>query len=111
VSELATDLNWWAATHYPSGDDEWGQATGRHAYNEDAALTPIFHALRRAGERRRYPEPTPLRRPVSDPVDEFRRDPLSAPIPTQAAGPRSRRREQSDTGRHHRTRETTRNHW
>lgn len=44
-----------------------GAPTGRHAVDEDAALTPIFHALSRG-----------------DAVAEFRRDPLTAPIPVQA---------------------------
>ncbi len=44
-----------------------GRPTGRHAFDEDAALTPIFHALSRGDE-----------------VAEFRRDPLTAPIPVQA---------------------------
>ena len=108
MSELVTDLDWWAATRYPNADDDWGPATGRHAYNEEAALTPIFHALTRGGRRRRQHEPTHLR-PVADPVDEFHRDPLTAPIPVQAPAYRPRRREQSETGRHHRTRETA--HW
>ena len=51
VSELMTDLDWWAATRYPNADEEWGPAEGRHVYNEDAALTPIFHALTRGGRR------------------------------------------------------------
>ena len=45
---------------------------GRHALDEDALLTPIFAALmRRTGGRPASP----------DPVDRFRRDPLTAPLP------------------------------
>jgi hypothetical protein len=45
---------------------------GRHALDEDALLTPIFAALaRRSG---RHPSPP-------DPVERFRRDPLTAPLP------------------------------
>ncbi|WP_300018131.1 hypothetical protein [Pseudonocardia sp.] len=55
--------------------------SGRHAFDEDAALTPIFHALNRGGWRGRQQEPAA--RPA-DAVDEFRRDPLTAPIPVQS---------------------------
>lgn len=48
---------------------------GRHALDEDAALTPIFSAVRRAVQ------------PVPDEVYAFRRDPLTAPIPLQALVP------------------------
>ena len=107
MSELMTDLDWWAATRYPNVDDDWGPAVGRHAYNEDAALTPIFHALTRGGWRRRQHEPAAQERPAhprrEDPVDEFHRDPLTAPLPA----PTGRRcREQRESGRHHRTRDT-----
>jgi hypothetical protein len=98
VSELVTDLDWWAATRYPSADDEWGPDDGRHAYNEDAALTPIFHALTRSGWRSRQHQPAY----GPDPVDEFRRDPLTAPIPVQA--PASARGRRSESGRHRRVR-------
>ncbi len=64
--------------------------SGRHAVDDDAVLTPIFHALshgdvrshggvrshgdvRSRGERARG----------GDEVAEFRRDPLTAPIPLQ----------------------------
>jgi len=111
VSELVTDVDWWAATRYPNIDDDWGPAAGRHAYNEDAALTPIFHALTRGGWRSRQHEPssaarTPDARPA-DAVDRFRRDPLTAPIPAQGLAPASGR-EQRESGRHHRTREVGR---
>ena len=98
-----TDLDWWAATRYPNADEDWAPAVGRHAYNEDAALTPIFHALTRGGWRSRQYEPAPPPRMV-DPVDEFRRDPLTAPIPVQAIAATWRRRELPETGRHHRVR-------
>jgi hypothetical protein len=46
--------------------------TGRHALDEDALLTPIFAAVaRRTGRRPARP----------DPVERFRRDPLTAPLP------------------------------
>jgi hypothetical protein len=66
-------------------------ATGRHALDEDAVLTPIFSAVRREV------------RPAPDPVDVFRRDPLTAPIPIQVWVPaptRSRQR-RAARGRHH----------
>ncbi|MFC5237929.1 hypothetical protein [Pseudonocardia zijingensis] len=117
MSELVTDLDWLAATRYPEVDEDWGPAGGRHAYSEDAALTPIFHALTRGGWRSRQHEPAASTRaqdPTQDPVDEFRRDPLTAPIPVQALAtpttPR-RRRELPETGRHHRGRETGRTRW
>ena len=53
---------------------------GRLAFDEDAARTSIFHALNRGGWPGRRP---PGARPA-DAVDEFRRDPLTAPIPVQA---------------------------
>jgi hypothetical protein len=43
---------------------------------------------------------------TADPDDEFRRDPLTAPIPDQAPAAPTRR-ERPETGRHHRTREAT----
>jgi hypothetical protein len=100
VSELVTDLDWWAATRYPNADEEWGPASGRHAHNEDAELTPIFHALTRGGWRSRQHEPAY----VADPVDEFDREPLTAPIPVQAPASARRRRELPETGRHRRVR-------
>lgn len=116
MSDIVTDLDWWAATRYPNADDEWDPVGGgRHAYHEDAAMTPIFHALTRGGWRGRQHEPVAAPRPAADPVDEFRRDPLTAPIPVQAlypapAPPRPRR-EQPGTGRHHRSREASQTRW
>ncbi len=93
-------------------DDELlGAVEGRHAIDEDALVTPIFAALRR-GIRRRWHEPA--RESLRDPVDEFHRDPLTAPIPLQVLVPapsRSQERintashrygeERVDGGRHH----------
>jgi hypothetical protein len=117
VSELMTDLDWWAATRYPSLDEDWGPRVGRHAYSEDAVLTPIFHALTRSGWRSRQHEPAAPTAPTAptaprppDAVDEFHRDPLSAPIPIQQPHPSTtgRRTEQPQGGRHHRRREAGR---
>ena len=54
------------------------RAGGRHALDEDAVLTPIFAALRRGG--RRQQENVGSVAPVAS-VEDFRRDPLTAPIP------------------------------
>lgn len=59
---------------------------GRHANSpEIAAETPIFHALTvgRRSARRERNLPGRLPAPRTDPLTEFRRDPLSAPIPVQ----------------------------
>jgi hypothetical protein len=122
VSELVTDLDWLAATRYPNADDDWGPVTGRHSYSEDAALTPIFHALSRSGWRSRQHDPVvpqtrSAQRGAADPVDAFRRDPLTAPIPVQALAPPTtattprRRRDQHESGRHHRSREGSHGRW
>lgn len=68
-------------SNWVRGYSERRAASGRHVLDEDAALTPIFHSLNRSGWRdRQRPEPVRGR----DEVDEFRRDPLTAPIPVQA---------------------------
>jgi hypothetical protein len=54
---------------------------GRHALDEDALHTPIFAALSRGGWRRRQ-EVAVAAVPS---VEDFRRDPLTAPLPIQAA--------------------------
>jgi hypothetical protein len=107
VSNLAT-----------TGYDTFGSdsPSGRHALSEDAVLTPIFHALTRGGLRAtRRPDPVRRADPL-DPIEQFRRDPLTAPIPMQALMPvpsRSWRRNvtelnaggtgrRSRRGRHHR---------
>jgi hypothetical protein len=64
-------------------DDSAGLDFGRHTYDEDAELTPIFHALARGGWRSRQPE-RPLTVVPSDPMQAFEQDPLGAPIPSQA---------------------------
>jgi hypothetical protein len=64
-----TDLDWWAATRYPSVHDDWrpsSSGTGRHAINEEAAETPIFHALSTGAWRTREPAAaTPPSRPAA----------------------------------------------
>ena len=60
---------------------EGRRADGRHALDEDALHTPIFAALSRGGWRRRQQEGA-----ASVPsVEDFRRDPLTAPLPIQSA--------------------------
>jgi hypothetical protein len=59
---------------------EGRRADGRHALDEDALHTPIFAALSRGGWRRR-PESAAAAVPS---VEDFRRDPLTAPLPIQA---------------------------
>lgn len=76
------------------GVEDTGPFPGRHASRtEIAAETPIFHALTVGGWRSRQHEPTARReaaertRPArrsAEALDEFRRDPLTAPIPVQA---------------------------
>ncbi|HEY0816161.1 MAG TPA: hypothetical protein VGE11_23040 [Pseudonocardia sp.] len=62
------------------------QAGGRHALDEDAIQTPIFHALARGGRRPRRQEG------ATASLEEFRRDPLTAPIPIQALASSGRER-------------------
>lgn len=86
------------------GASDWdGPPLGRHAYDEDAELTPIFHALTRGGWRNRQQE-RQLTVVGPDPMEVFRQDPLGAPIPTQAMGSRSRSdgapRRRSGSGAH-----------
>jgi hypothetical protein len=105
------------AARYSATDDDWGSAAGRHAVNEDAVMTPIFHALTRGGWRSRQHAPAPEAPVGADPLDAFRRDPLTAPIPVQALAytpapsypPSSRRpavgahaMPEARSGRHHR---------
>ena len=59
-----------------------GRTGGRHALDEDAVQTPIFAALRRGGWRRR-PQESAVTAVAS--VEDFRRDPLTAPLPIQHA--------------------------
>ena len=64
---------------------EGRRADGRHALDEDALHTPIFAALSRGGWRPRQAEsPASVPSPVPS-VEDFRRDPLTAPLPIQAA--------------------------
>ena len=57
---------------------------GRHAFDRDAALTPIFTALRRGGRRRLRPGSPPLRL-APEPVERPRADPPTSPIPVVPA--------------------------
>jgi hypothetical protein len=134
VSDLVTDLDWWAATRYPNPDDDWAPSAGRHAYHEDAELTPIFHALSRGGWRGRQHEPAAppaARGPVrdeliafiraareslddpADQIDELRHEPLRTLIapPEQRSSPPDytprRRRHARSEGRHHRPESST----
>jgi hypothetical protein len=68
---------------YGTFDSDERVPLGRHAFNEDAVLTPIFHALTRGGVRSQRHE----LRSAPDPVEDFRRNPLTAPIPVQALAP------------------------
>lgn len=87
-----------------SDDGPSGLVVGRHTVDEEAALTPIFHALSMGGWRthqespadaaaaaadRRSPAPAADRTPASepDPVESFRRNPLAAPLPALAVVP------------------------
>jgi hypothetical protein len=63
-------------------EEMFGEATGgRHALDEDAFQTPIFHALSRGGLRRRQQDQ------AAESLEQFRRDPLTAPIPVQLVAP------------------------
>jgi hypothetical protein len=72
-----------------------GRTGGRHALDEDAVQTPIFAALSRGEWRRRQqegaaavPSTSPVPSSVPSPVpsvEDFRRDPLTAPLPIQSA--------------------------
>ncbi|MGQ0573758.1 MAG: hypothetical protein ACT4RN_06070 [Pseudonocardia sp.] len=84
-------------------EDRWGPRVGRHSADDEATLTPIFHALARAGWGRRAEPargrsaapappapapatPAPAANPVpADPVVAFHRDPLLAPLPGTVA--------------------------
>jgi hypothetical protein len=80
------------ATVRVRGVEDTGPFPGRHASRtEIAAETPIFHALTVGGWRGRQTEQNarqaPARRPgrrSAEALDDFRRDPLTAPIPVQA---------------------------
>ena len=60
---------------------------GRHALDEDAVQTPIFAALTRGGWRRRPQESASGSAASVASVEDFRRDPLTAPLPIQAPVP------------------------
>ncbi len=71
------------------GHDLIEVATGRHALEEDAVLTPIFSAV--------------CREVLPDAVDQFHRDPLTAPIPIQVLVPHPAQsmEQRVEDGRHH----------
>ena len=59
---------------------------GRHAFDRDAALTPIFTSLRRtSGRRPRGRVGGGSLRVAPEPVERFRDDPPTAPIPVVPA--------------------------
>lgn len=89
-----------ARTGYGMFDSDGDGQSGRHAFSEDAVLTPIFHALTRGRSRGRRPEPAPLG-PV-DAVETFRRNPLTAPMPVQPLEAAPSRADRRSRGRHHR---------
>lgn len=106
---------WGAVDRSPVSEDYWGRpGEGRHALDEDALLTPIFHAMKRGAWRTRQHEAAAPAQAPADPVVAFHRDPLAAPIPAQAYTPASvhelarRRRSgahampEPRSGRHHR---------
>ena len=69
----------------PAVEPERAEPTdGRHAFDRDAALTPIFTALRRGGRRRLRPGSPPLRL-APEPVERPRADPPTSPIPVVPA--------------------------
>ena len=73
----------WAAR--PAVEPDRAEPTdGRHAFDRDAALTPIFTALRRGGRRRLRPGSPPLRL-APEPVERPRADPPTSPIPVVPA--------------------------
>lgn len=75
-----TPIRW--AGPVPDQADPTG---GRHAFDAEAALTPIFTTLRRGDWRRpRYPQGV-VHRPFPDPMDRFDCDPQTAPIPVVPA--------------------------
>lgn len=86
MSDLVREQGGWSATTLTTADTDWDSPTaGRHALDEEAVLTPIFHAMARGGWRSRQHDAAPVsRQGHADPVDEFQRDPLTAPIPVQA---------------------------
>jgi hypothetical protein len=65
-------------------ESDRSRPAGRHALNEDALFTPIFHALTRHDR----PEPPPARPVPLAQIIAFQRDPLAAPIPVQALVPK-----------------------
>ena len=86
-----TDLSpsWHRLAQRLVGGDGTGVFPGRHSSRaEIAAETPIFHALTVSqtigAARRASASVTRIPSPRPDPISEFHRDPLAAPIPEQA---------------------------
>jgi len=77
-----TPAAWQPAAAHPA-PDRAEPTDGRHALDRDAALTPIFTALRR-GVRRSRPGAPPLRL-APEPVDRSYADPPTSPIPVVPA--------------------------
>lgn len=95
MSDLISDISGGRAIVDSNSDDGWTPRGGRHALDEDAVLTPIFHALTRGGWRRQQHECDDTAAPLgvlTDPVDAFQRDPLTAPIPAPVLAPAPLRR-------------------
>lgn len=74
-----------------SAEPDWTTLGGRpDPASDDAALTPIFHALALGGLRSRQHEPAghaeaPTPAPAGDAVAAFELDPLHAPMPARPA--------------------------
>jgi hypothetical protein len=112
VSDTDLSPSWYRLASRLLGADESGLVSGstaagelfpgRHSNRtEIAAETPIFHALTIGQRTRGRGGPVPAGRipgPRTDPLSEFRRNPLTAPIPVQVnpeplvpIGPQTRR--------------------
>jgi hypothetical protein len=88
VSDTDLSPSWHRLVRRLVGADDTGVFPGRHtSRTEIAAETPIFHDLTIGRKAVVHREPEPVNRiptPRADPLIEFRRDPLTAPIPVHA---------------------------